>query len=94
MAGMTIKVRPELRARIAAVAKSKGITAHAFMVNAVEDETTRAEKRRSFVADALASQSETLRTGKGYSADEVHAYFRARIAGKKAARPKARSWRR
>lgn len=50
-----------------------------------------AEKRASFVSDALASRAETLKFGRGYSAAEVHAYLQARAGGKVAPRPKARS---
>jgi hypothetical protein len=34
-----------------------------------------------------------LGSGKGYDASEVHAYLKARVAGDKVARPKAKSWR-
>jgi hypothetical protein len=34
-----------------------------------------------------------LRSGKGYRADEVHRYLRAKASGKKPVRPKAGTWR-
>jgi predicted transcriptional regulator len=93
MPATTIKLSPDLRERVAAVARREGTTAHAFLVRAVEHQTTLAEKRLSFVADALAAEAEALRTGKGFAAEEVHAYLKARLDGKKAPRPRQRAWR-
>jgi hypothetical protein len=52
-----------------------------------------AERRARFVTEAQAARKQMLRTGKGYDADEVHAYLKARIAGKKPAKPEAKPWR-
>jgi hypothetical protein len=54
---------------------------------------TPTQRRARFIAEAQATRKQMLRTGKGYDADEVHAYLKARIAGKKHAKPKAWSWR-
>lgn len=70
------------------------MTPHAFMVRAIEQAATAAEYRARFVAEAETARKATLKSGKGYDADEVHAYIRGRISGKKSARPKAKSWRR
>lgn len=90
----TLKLPPELKERVASVARGKGKSPHAFMLEAIEQQTAREEKRQQFLQAALAAQAETLSTGKGFAADEVHAYVKARIRGKKAARPQARQWRR
>jgi len=50
------------------------------------------KQRAAFVAEAQATRERMLKTGKGYDAGEVHAWLMARIAGKKPAKPKARSW--
>ncbi len=63
------------------------------MVSAVEHQTALAEQRQTFVADALEAEKDLLHSGVGYRANEVHAYFAARVKGKKATRPKARAWR-
>jgi hypothetical protein len=52
-----------------------------------------AERRACFVTEAQAARKQMLRTGKGYDADEVHACLKARIAGKKPAKPEAKPWR-
>lgn len=45
---------------------------------------------KQFVADALAAEKATLRLGKGYLAKEVHGYLKAKAAGRKVKRPKAK----
>lgn len=89
----TLKLPAELKERIRAVVAGTGQSVHAFMLEAIERETASAEKRKSFVADAITAREEFARSGSGYDAREVHAYFRARAAGKRAPRPKAKRWR-
>jgi predicted transcriptional regulator len=89
----TIKLSPKLKARVAAVVKGTDKSAHAFMLEAIEHETERAELRKRFVADALKAEKEFERTGLAYDADEVHAYVKALARGRKATPPKAKPWR-
>ena len=89
----TLKLPPGLKERIQAVVSGTDRSVHSFMLEAIERETTLAEKRRSFVAEAREAADDFDRTGLGYDADEVHAYFRARAAGKRVPRPKAKRWR-
>lgn len=63
------------------------------MIEAIERAATAGEQRAAFVADAQAAREQTLASGKGYDADDVHAYLKARIANKKSTKPKAKSWR-
>ena len=51
-----------------------------------------AEKRKTFVAGALAAEKETERTGKVYAFDDVHRYMRALAQGRKVRRPKPVKW--
>lgn len=90
---ISLKLPPELKARVAAVAKGVGKSPHAFMLEAIEQQTEQQERRRRFVADALAAEEEVLRTGQAFEADEVHAALEARVRHGKAPRPKARAWR-
>ncbi|MSQ53299.1 MAG: hypothetical protein EXR28_15615 [Betaproteobacteria bacterium] len=62
------------------------------MVQAIEQAATAAEQRASFVNDALSARLQMLKTRKGYDPGEVHAYLKARISGKKTAKPNVRSW--
>jgi predicted transcriptional regulator len=88
----TLKLSETLKKRIAPLAESAGKTPHAWMVEALETHATLAEKRRAFVADALAAEKEVKKTGLVFRAEDVHRYIRARAAGKKSARPKAVKW--
>src|SRR5207302_5644611 len=93
MPATTIKLPAELKERIASLIQGTGKSMHAFLLEAIEQQAQMAERRQRFVADALAARTESLRSGKGYTAAQVHAYARARSQGKTSARPKARSWR-
>jgi predicted transcriptional regulator len=89
----TLKLSDDLKTRISKVVEGTGQTSHAFMVDAIRAETERAERRRDFTQAALAARAEFARTGTGYAMEDVHAYARARAAGKKAPRPKSKRWR-
>lgn len=93
MSTTSLKLPDELKQRAAHAALELGVSPHAFMVAAIEQAATAAEQRARLVADARAARSEMLETGKGFAADEVHAYLKARVAGKQATKPKARAWR-
>ena len=58
----------------------------------LETHAALAEKRRAFVADALAAEKEVARTGRVYPAGEACRYLRARVAGRKAKPPKPARW--
>lgn len=89
----TLKLPPELKQRIRAAAAAIGTSPHAFMIAALERETALAEQRRGFVGEALEARADLERTGTAYDAHEVHAYLKARAAGRPTARPRARRWR-
>ena len=93
MSTTSLKLTAALKRRIAAAAKRRGKTPHAFMVDAIERVAEADEARSRFIAEADAARKEALRTGKGFSAEDTHAYMRRRIAGKTARRPKPKVWR-
>lgn len=93
MSTTSLKLPDELKLRAVAAAQRQGLAPHAFMVAAIEQATTAAERRAGFVAEAQAAREEMQRAGTGYDADEVQAYLQARVAGQAAVRPKAKSWR-
>ena len=92
MSTTSLKLPDELKQRAVAAAQKQGVSPHAFMVQAIEQAAMSAERRASFVAEAQAARAQMLGSGKGYDADEVHAYLKARIAGKKSGKPRAKSW--
>jgi predicted transcriptional regulator len=93
MSTTSLKVPDELKTRLVAAARRQGVTTHAFMVEAIRSATAAAEDRARFMAEAQAARKQALASGTGFAADEVHAYIRARVAGKAARRPKAKPWR-
>ncbi len=93
MSTTSLKLPEDIKQLAVAAAKNQGVTPHAFMVDAIRAAAVAAEKRAAFIADAVASRAETLKSGKGHSAADVHAYIRARAQGKAVSKPKTRSWR-
>lgn len=93
MSTTSLKMPDELKQRTVAAAQKLGVSPHAFMLHAIEQAASAAEQRASFVSEALAAREQMLASGRGYDADEVHAYLKARVAGKRIAKPKAKSWR-
>lgn len=89
MSTTTLKIPDALKARIADAAEQAGKSAHAFMVEALETETRRAELRRDFVQSALKAEQEVSQYGAVYSMDTVHRYFSDKLAGNKPRRPKS-----
>lgn len=90
----SLKLPDEVKQLAAAAAEHQGISPHAFMVGAIRAAAVAAEKRAAFISDAMASRVETHASGTGHEATEVHAYIRERAAGRKVAKPTAKSWRR
>lgn len=93
MSTTSLKIPEDVKQLAVAAAREQGVTPHAFMVEAIRAAATNAERRARFVADAIASRDEAIESGKGYAAEDVHAYLRARAEGKSVSKPKAKSWR-
>ena len=89
----SIKLPEDLKKRIARAVKGTDQSAHAFMVEAIRQETERAEKRRAMLADAYAARAEFQGSGGGYALAEVKAHYRAKLQGRRTRKPKLRSWR-
>jgi len=88
----SIKLPEDLKKRVARVVKDTAQSAHAFMVEAIRQETERAEKRRGFFADAYAAHAEFRRSGMGYALADVKAHYRSKLQGRRTRKPKLRSW--
>jgi len=89
----SLKLPSELKARIEALAEAAGKSPHAFMVEAIERETARAELYERFINEALEAEREMERSGLYYAAEDVLEYMTARAAGKRVRRPRPKSWR-
>ena len=84
----TLKLPEKLKARIAPLAKATAKTPHAWMIEALENQTRLFEMRQSFINDAIASAAEVDAGGALYAMEDVQSYILARTAGKAAKRPK------
>jgi predicted transcriptional regulator len=90
-AATTLKLPDKLKSRIARLAKAKQRTAHSVMIEALEREVGREERRREFVREALAADAAIEAGAAIYRAEDVHAWLERLATNHKAARP--RSWR-
>jgi predicted transcriptional regulator len=88
----TIRLPPNLRARIHALAKQSGRSAHSVILEAVERHADYEEQMRSLVKEAMAADDEIERTSEVYRAADVHAWVERLAHGPAVARPKP--WRR
>ena len=93
MSTTSLKLPEELKTRAIAAARLRGVTPHAFMVEAIRQTAEATEKRARLVADAVATRGRARKTHKGYAPEDVREYVMARIAGKKPRKPKMKSWR-
>ena len=89
----SVKLSDELKARVAAMAAQEGKSAHAYLLDTIEEGTRAKEEHARFVAEALAAKKRFDEDGLAFDAAEAFAHLRARIGGKKTAKPKLRQWR-
>lgn len=88
----TIKLPPKLKARVAALAKKSGRSAHSLILEAIEHHAEREERMDAFVKEAVAAGIEIDRTDEVYRAEDVHSWLEQLTKGEKTAGPKP--WRR
>jgi predicted transcriptional regulator len=84
----TIRLPPKLRARLGALAKQTGRSAHSLIVEAVERHAAYEEQVRSLVKEAIAADVEIDETGGFYRAEDVHAWMQRLAVDASAKRPK------
>ena len=89
----SLKLPKALKSRITRLAKRAGESPHAFMLRLLEAQVESAERFERFVADARHADERMQESGQGYAAADVHGFLEARIAGRKADRPKPAPWR-
>ena len=84
----TIRLPPKLRARIHALAKQSGRSAHSVILEAVERHTAYQERLQQVTKEATAADKEIEATGEVYAAEDVHRWLTRLASGRKARRPK------
>ena len=92
MATTSLKLPDALKQRINTLAELAGKSPHAFMVDVIAEQTERIETDRVFMARAIASKKHFDETGIAYDADEVNAYFRAKIQGIELPKPQPKKY--
>ena len=93
LAATSLKLPKTLKSRIARLARRAGESPHAFMLRLLENQVQTAERFEQFVADARQADQRMQESGQGYAAADIHGYLEAKIAGRKATRPKPAQWR-
>ena len=88
MPTVSVKLAEETKLRLNRLAASKGVTSHAFMVDAIESALSGAENHSAFVADALRSRSQVISSGQVIDGAAFSDYLKTRARGLKAVRPK------
>lgn len=76
MTTTSLKLPEDVKLLAVAAAKLRGVSPHAFMVEAIRIVASAEERRAQLVAEAVDSRAKTLRSGKGYVASEVHEYLK------------------
>jgi predicted transcriptional regulator len=92
MTTTTIRIDDELKIRVAAVAERAGKSAHAFIVEAIEQTVEQAEAHADFHRVADERWAKMLATGKSIGWDELRIYLEARARGERPRRPTARKF--
>lgn len=84
----TLKIPDDLRARLAAQADAEGMSAHAYMLEALKEKADRADRRREYLSAAATALREYERTGIAYAMEDVERYILGIAAGRTPRRPK------
>ena len=90
MSTTTIRLPPDLKARIDAAAKRAGTTAHSFILEAIAEKADEDERRSDFHDVAEKRFSRIAASGKTIPWSELRSYLEKRVAGRKARRPVAK----
>lgn len=80
MSTTTIRISDETKARMHAAAKAMGTSAHALIVEAIEEKADRLDKQAAFVGEARARAANVAQTGQTLAWDDVKAYLQASLA--------------
>ena len=89
----SLKLPQRLKARVERLSKRSKESPHAFMIRAIAEQVHAEELHSKFLADAAQADQAMQRTGLAYSAEDVHAYLEAKVAGRRARKPKPVRWR-
>lgn len=77
----SLKLTDELKAQIAEAAKSRGKTAHALMIDVLQQAMDEARMEDDFYREAMQAQANMVTSNMAYSFDEITKLVRARVKG-------------
>ena len=90
MSTTTIRLPEELKAKVTAASARAGMTAHAFILDAIAEKTANEDRRAEFAALAEERYAKVVASGMTIPWSDMRAYLEKRISGKPAKRPAAR----
>ncbi len=90
MSTTTIRIEDELKARVAVAAERNGKTAHAFILDAIEQTVEQAELDADFHRIADARWAGLMQSGESVPWTEARDWIEARARGEPASKPAAR----
>ena len=91
MSTTTIRIPPELKARITRAAERAGTTAHGFILEAIAEKAEQDERRAEFLDTADHRYAQIVASGKTVPWSEMQRYLERRVTGKKVAKPKPKA---
>lgn len=90
MTTTTLRLPPDVRARIDKLAAAAGKTTHAFMVDTLTESADRLEQQRAFDAEVARRWARFQRTGEYLTLEDLRRYATALARGEKPVRPTPR----
>lgn len=90
MSTTTLRLPDEVRERIDRLAAAHGKSAHALMVDTLDEATAAMERRLEFETEAARRLDEYRRTGEYYTLDDMRSYVLALARGEKPPKPPLR----
>jgi predicted transcriptional regulator len=90
MSTTTLRLPDEVKERIDRLAAAQGKSAHALMVDTLDETTAAMERRLEFEAEAARRLDEYRRTGEYYTLDDMRAHVLALARGERPPEPPLR----
>lgn len=87
MPTFSVKLDEQARAKVLQAASQRGVTPHAFMVQAIESAVTRSTENTAWVAKALLARQNLLQTGLGVDGQAMAAHLKNKVRGIESERP-------
>lgn len=86
----TIRLPPELRARVARAAERAGVSSHSFIIEAIAEKAEREERRGAFINLAESRYARVAESGETISWGEMRKFLERRKADPAAPPPRSR----